>query len=176
MTIADFSAKPVLRARKTARAEGAERRRSERMSLSLAAELIETQAGARISGRMSDCCMFGCFVDTINTFPDRTPVRVRVRKSGEIFEAEAVVAYSQMRLGMGLAFTYIPQEGRRMLESWIARGAEQTIHGMSLAAPEHEHRALVNQTKRFEKLVRLLSEKGVLNEAEAREFIDNIIL
>lgn len=176
MTITDFSTKPSARSRKPTKTRGPERRASDRVSLSLAAELIETQAGARISGRLSDCCMFGCFVDTINTFPDRTPVRVRLRKGSEIFEAEAIVAYSQLRLGMGLAFTYISQEGRRTLESWIAGGTEQPVHGISPATAEQEHRATATQSKRFEKLVRLLAEKGILKDAEAREFLGNSIL
>jgi hypothetical protein len=154
----------------------AERRGAERVSLSVAAELIEPQAGAKITGRMSDCCMFGCFVDTINTFPDRTPVRLRLYKGTELFRAEAIVAYSQLRLGMGLAFTYISQEDRRLLESWIAHGAEQPIHGMQQPAPEPGFRANKYQSERFEKLVLLLAEKGILKEADVRELLGNYIL
>ncbi len=176
MTISDSSAKHGARTRKPARAEGEERRVSDRVILSLAAELIESQAGARISGRMSDCCMFGCFVDTINTFPDKTTVRLRLRKGADMFEAEAVVAYSQLRLGMGLAFTYISQENRRKLESWIAGASDQQVHGMAAAATDPEHRVQANQSKRFERLVRLLAEKGILKDADARELLGNPML
>jgi hypothetical protein len=176
MTISDLSAKPGARKRKVARDEATERRVSDRVILSLAAELIESQAGAKISGRMSDCCMFGCFVDTINTFPDKTTVRLRLRKGAEMFEAEAIVAYSQVRLGMGLAFTYISQENRRMLESWIAGASDKPIHGMAAAARDPEHREQPIQSKRFERLVRLLAEKGILRDADARELLGGPLL
>ncbi len=164
------------RAQNARRTETAERRGAERVSLTLAAELIEIPAGARITGRMSDCCMFGCFVDTLNTFPDRTPVRLRLLKGHQMFEAEAVVAYSQVRLGMGLAFTYISQENRRLLEFWIAHGTEQPIHGIAAAAPAPENLAAADPTRRFEKLVRMLNEKGVLKDVEARELLGSNIV
>jgi hypothetical protein len=176
MTKSNLPARPGTRMRDAARTEVAERRGADRVSLSVAAELIEMPAGARIAGRMSDCCMFGCFVDTINTFPDRTIVRLHLRKGKEMFEAEAVVAYTQLRLGMGLAFTYVSQENKRLLESWIVRGPEQPIHGMAPTALEPEPRSLTSQSERFEKLVWLLVVKGILKEAEAREVLGNYIL
>jgi hypothetical protein len=120
--------------------------------------------------------MFGCFVDTINTFPDRAAVRLRLRKGHEMFEAEAVVAYSQLRLGMGLAFTYVSQENRRVLESWMARGVDQQIHGMSPAPPDPEIRMMTSQSGQFEKLVHILVAKGILKEMEARELLGNYII
>ncbi len=176
MASSSLSMRPRARMGKGARTETSERRASDRVFLTLAAELIAMPAGARITGRMSDCCMFGCFVDTINTFPDRSTVRLCLRKGNEIFEAEAVVAYSQLRLGMGLAFTSISQENRRLLESWMALGTKQPIHGMASTALEPEHRAPTSQSERFEKLVRLLATKGILKETEARELIGDHIL
>jgi hypothetical protein len=120
--------------------------------------------------------MFGCFVDTINTFPDRAAVRLRLRKGHEAFEAEALVAYSQLRLGMGLAFTYVSQENRRVLESWMARGVDQQIHGMSPAPLDPENRVITTQSEQFERLVHLLVAKGILKETEARELIGNHII
>jgi hypothetical protein len=169
-------AKSDTRMRDASQTATAERRGAKRVSLSVAAELVETQAGAKITGRMSDCCNFGCFVDTINTFPDRTAVRLRLHNGTELFRAEAVVAYSQLRLGMGLAFTNVSQEDRRILESWIMRGGEQQIHAMQQPAPDFETRAIRIQSKQFEKLVRLLAEKGVLKEADARDLLGSLIL
>jgi hypothetical protein len=176
MTDPKLTTKPGVRTRDAAQTATAERRGAERVSLSVAAELTDIQAGAKISGRMSDCCMFGCFVDTINTFPDRTAVRLQLNNGTELFSAEAVVAYSQLRLGMGLAFTHVSQEDRRLLETWIAHGGNQTIHGVQQPAPDPEIRVTKNQSKKFEKLVQLLSEKGILKDAEARELLGNYIL
>ncbi len=158
------------------RSLAAERRGAERVSLTLAAELIEIPDGARITGRMSDCCMFGCFVDSINTFPDRTTVRLRLRKGHEMFEAEAVVAYSQFQLGMGVAFTYVSQQNRRVLESWMARGMGHSTHEMTASVLLPEQLAETDPSKQFEKLIRLLLEKGVLREADAREFLGRYVL
>jgi hypothetical protein len=171
MANSNSSAKPGNRIRESPRAETVERRSSDRVSLSMAAELFEMPAGARIAGRVSDCCMFGCFVDTIHTFPDRTPIRLRLHKGKELFEAEAVVAYSQLRLGMGIAFTYVSQENKRLLESWLSNGSDHPIHGMAPVVPEPELRPLTSQSEQFEKLVHLLVVKGILKEAEARELL-----
>jgi hypothetical protein len=168
--------RPGTRTQTAKRTLAAERRAVERVSMTLAAELIEMPAGARITGRMSDCCLFGCFVDTINIFPDRTAVWLRLRKGNEMFEAEAVVSYSQLRLGMGVAFTYVSQENRRVLESWMMPGTEHSIHEMAATAPAPEHRVVVDQSKQFEKLIRLLAEKGFLKDAEARELLGKYIL
>jgi hypothetical protein len=176
MTIADLSTKQSAKTRKTPRVAGTEQRASDRVSMSLVANLVEMQGGTKISGRMSDCCMFGCFVDTINTFPDKTAVRMRLVNGTEKFEAEAIVAYSQLRLGMGLAFTYISQEDRRMLESWIVRATHQPVHGIGAAAADPEHREEAGQSKRFEKLVRLLAEKGILKDADAHELLGGPML
>jgi hypothetical protein len=120
--------------------------------------------------------MVDCFVDTINTFPDRTPVQLRLNKGTEVFRAQAVVAYSQHRLGMGLAFTSVSPADRRLLESWIANGPEQSVHGMHQPSPDLDDRATKGQSERFEKLVRLLAEKGVLKEADARDLLGTDIL
>jgi len=146
--------------------------------MTLAAELMELPAGARITGRMSDCCIYGCFVDTINTFADRTAVRLRLRRGQEMFEAEAVVAFSQMRLGMGLAFSYVSQENYRLLEFWLANGTEQPFLGNSapIRAMAPVNQMAIDPNRRFEKLVRMLNEKGVLKDGEVRELLETYFL
>jgi hypothetical protein len=176
MAISNSPIKPGTRSLSAKRTLAAERRRVERLSLTLAAELIELPAGARIAGRMSDCCLFGCFVDTINTFPDGTRIRLRLRKGNEMFEAEGVVAYSQLRLGMGIAFTLISQENRQVLESWMARGIDQQIHGIAPMSSEPEFRTATSKSDQFEKLVHLLVVKGILKDAEVRELLGNTLV
>jgi hypothetical protein len=176
MVKSSFSLGPGTRTKTAKQIQTVERRTAERMRLTLAAELMEMPAGARIKGRMSDCCMFGCFVDTINTFPDRTAVRLRLWKGQEMFEAEAVVAYSQLQLGMGVAFTYVSQENRRLLESWMARGKDQQMHGMAPVSPEPELRAMTSQSEQFSRLVYLMVAKGILKDAEVRELLGNSVI
>jgi hypothetical protein len=63
-------------------------------------------------------------------------VNVRiVRGSGE-FEASAVVSYAHPSMGMGLAFTEIKPEQRKILRSWIAELSGQKFEEpASVATP-----------------------------------------
>jgi len=117
MTNRNTFPEPAPRAQDASKVEPANRRSADRVPLTVSAELIEMQAGARITGRMADCSMLGCFVDTINSFPARTPVRMRLRKGDITLDADARVVFTQPRLGMGVAFTYVSSENRRLLES-----------------------------------------------------------
>ena len=96
-------------------------RRFARYSFIAAAEVISLETDTRLSSQTSELGMGGCYVDTLNPFPEGTLVRVRIVKDNGSFESSAKVVYVLPGFGMGLAFTEVPHdEQRRMLEKWIA--------------------------------------------------------
>jgi hypothetical protein len=103
----------------TAEAKPLERRRNPRFAFIADLQVFEPNSGIAIQGRTSDLSCGGCYVDTINPLPPTTSVKLRLTKWDRSFEAHALVVYSAVGMGMGLAFVAVDQEQRRTLESWM---------------------------------------------------------
>lgn len=82
-------------------------------------------SSTKLSARISEIGLGGCYVDTLNPFPEGTLVRVRILRDGGAFETQAKVVYTDMRFGMGLAFIEIPPNQRSILENWLAELVSQ---------------------------------------------------
>ncbi len=95
-------------------------RRFARYSFIAAAEVMSLNTDTRLSSQTSELGMGGCYVDTLNPFPEGTLVRVRIVRDDGSFESSAKVVYILPGFGMGLAFTDVTHEQRLMLEKWIA--------------------------------------------------------
>lgn len=61
----------------------------------------------------------GCYVDSLNPFPEATLVGVKLLRDCGVFEAKARVAYCDPGFGMGLAFTDMTPDHRSLLEAWL---------------------------------------------------------
>lgn len=96
-----------------------ERRRAARFPFIAAAELVDENSGSRMSTRISDLSVVGCYVDTINPFPDGTPVQVKIFANALSFEAPAKVVYSHLHLGMGLSFREVQPNFQNVLQAWL---------------------------------------------------------
>jgi hypothetical protein len=83
-------------------------------------EVIERESETQLSARTSEIGLGGCYVDTLNPFPTGTLVIVRINRDGGVFECEAKVVYIHANCGMGIAFTNIALDQRRLLQNWIA--------------------------------------------------------
>ena len=100
-----------------------ERRRAARHPFIASAEVEDVAVGSRLPSRISDLSAGGCYVDTVNPFPDGTDVRVRIFTDTRRFEARATVAYSHLHLGMGLNFREVAPEHQAILQSWLPADA-----------------------------------------------------
>ena len=89
------------------------------------AELLEEISGARMSSRISDLSLNGCYVDTINPLPDGTLVHLRIFTETHAFEAPATVVHSQAFLGMGMKFRDVQPESVEVLRLWLPEAADQ---------------------------------------------------
>jgi len=103
----------------------AKQRAVRRCLLVASAEVTELHSGTRLSGRTSEIGLGGCYVDSLNPFPEGTLVWLRILRDQGVFEAKAKVVYCHPRFGMGLAFTEMIPEQRSRLEAWLAEIVSQ---------------------------------------------------
>ena len=104
-----------------------DRRAAPRFALILVAEITELPSGTKLSARSSDLSRSGCYIDTLNPLPNGSPVRVRLVRGGDAFEASGKVVYVSRGLGMGIAFDEsIPPNQLAILDRWLAEAAKQT--------------------------------------------------
>ena len=102
-----------------------ERRRTPRFPFIASAEIHDENSGSRLPTRVSDISAQGCYVDTVNPFPDGTPVRVKIYTNTHEFEAPATVAYALMHLGMGLSFREVKPDSLAILQNWLPTEAQE---------------------------------------------------
>jgi PilZ domain len=164
---------------KTVEVQETERRIAERHMFTASAEVIELVSGARFCTRTTDLGPGGCFVDTTVPFPVGSKLRIALQKGKNTFQTAGTVVYSQVGLGMGIAFEDHDPEQRLALAEWLAdiTGDRQIIQEMArmpqiaAADPRHgsERAALV-------RLVRLMIGKGILTEAEGTSVLHEPVL
>ena len=151
-----------------------DRRRSPRYSLTAPAEVTELRTKATIGGRCTDLSSGGCYVDTLSPFPQGTEVRIRIVQEPRSFLCEATVAFGQMGMGMGLAFTTIMPSELRKLTEWLQDLSCESLPSQQLpmasnSSPQEEtlkaDRNVLNQ------LISLLIRKRVINDQEGTELL-----
>ena len=106
--------------RDDASASAAKKRAVRRCQLVASTEVTDRETQTQLSARVSEIGLGGCYVDTLSPFPDGTLVHIRIIRDGGAFECEAKVVYVHQSFGMGIAFTNIAVDQRRLLENWIA--------------------------------------------------------
>ena len=91
-----------------------------RCSIVASAEVTDLKSGARLSARISELAIGGCYVDALNPFPEGAIATIKITRDQGVFESNAKVVYRHDGFGMGLAFTEIAPEQRSILEDWLA--------------------------------------------------------
>ena len=97
----------------------AKRRSVRRCPLVASAEVTELSSGTLLSGRSSELGLGGCYIDSLNPFPEGTLVGLKIFRDQGVFETKAKVLYCDPRFGMGLAFKDITPDQRSLLEAWL---------------------------------------------------------
>ncbi len=82
-------------------------------------------SGTLLSGRSSELGLGGCYVDSLNPFPEGTLVTLKILRDQGVFETKARVVYCDPRFGMGLAFTDMTPDQRSLLEAWLTEIVSQ---------------------------------------------------
>ena len=91
-----------------------------RCPLVASAEVTDLHSGTRLSARISEVSVGGCYVDALTPFPEGTMVRLRIIRDQGAFESSGKVVYTHANFGMGVAFTDVTADQRSILEAWIA--------------------------------------------------------
>jgi hypothetical protein len=150
----------------------AERRRTERFPFSAAVDLTEAQTGAKVSGRTSDLGLGGCYIDTLNPFPMGTEVKVRILKGNESFEAQARVTFSQIGMGMGVAFTAAQPSQVRTFQKWMQEiSPTPPVEVANSTEPASTENSQTQSSAALSELILTLMKKQVLSDAEGKELL-----
>jgi len=91
-----------------------------RCAFTASAEVMDHGSQSKLSARTSEIGLGGCYVDTLSPFADGTLVHIRIIRDVGVFESDAKVVYVHDGFGMGLAFTNISLDQRRLLQGWLA--------------------------------------------------------
>ncbi len=156
----------------TVGAEVAERRAINRYPFTAAAEVIDSRTGSQISARTADMGLGGCYLDTMNPFPEGTLVQLRIHIGNSVFETSARVAYVHAGLGMGLVFTDLTLEKVSQLDSPLSEiGGQKESLADSSPSARGTKSSSPEQGTPFANLVRLLIRKGILTEQEGAKLL-----
>jgi hypothetical protein len=156
-----------------------ERRRNSRWRFTAAVSVLEPVSGACIQAHTMDLGPGGCFIDTMNSFPPGTKVEVRLTKDGKSVEADAVVACSQVGVGMGLSLTTIAPGHRAVLDHWFAelRGeVSPVLHTLDEVKDDQVSNTSKTETDyALEELLVMLMRKGLLSEEEGEPILRRLL-
>ena len=100
-------------------------RRAPRFLLVDTAYFGEARAQGTNRARTNDVSLNGCYLETMNSLPVGTLIRVRLELGGSPFEAIARVVHAQPHMGMGVEFVEIEPRYLLVLQTWLAQAAAQ---------------------------------------------------
>ena len=89
-------------------------------SLVVDIEITDVHLGVQIRARTTMLSLLGCVVDTLEVFPMGLSVDVRLFHRGAEVRTLGRVLYARPDLGMGLAFTSLEPDDKRILDWWVA--------------------------------------------------------
>jgi|SRR5579862_8312451 len=154
----------------TGRPTGAERRTAQRFSLVATAEIADIGSGTRLSGRVSDLSLSGCYMDVMTPFAEKSRIHLRIKYNAQSVELTGTVRFSHSGLGMGTGFESISPTQMETLGSWIAMLTSGQVAQIEPTKPEVVPDAAPRTTgtnqKAFDNLTSLLVRKGILTPAE----------
>jgi len=100
-----------------------ERRRVSRHFFSAQAELLEPESNSRVTSRVSELSLYGCYLDMMNPFPPDTVVTLRVTANDETFVSKSRIVYATPNVGSGATFLEVPSAAQALLERWLEQAA-----------------------------------------------------
>ena len=153
-----------------ASAQNSSERRSEpRTTLIAQAEVADIASGVKLSARVSDLSLSGCYLDALTPLPEGSQVHIRISFNDERLALPAIIRFSHPGLGMGVRFEAPTGEQMQILHNWlIAIGADRPDR-WAAAAPGAA--AEKDSRKVLQDLISLLNRKGIVNKEEAAQLL-----
>src|SRR5271169_865287 len=96
-----------------------ERRRTPRYPFTGAVEMRKGTSEDKITAKVSELSLNGCFVETEDPYPIGTGLTVKVYTPTEFFEGQASVIYVEEKAGMGLMFRETKPYYLAVLRKWL---------------------------------------------------------
>jgi PilZ domain len=96
-----------------------ERRRTPRYVFFASAELYEEKSEVRLSSRVSELSLNGCYLDMMNPFPVNTMILLKIWAEEMLFATKGKIIYSQPNMGAGVVFLETEPKYMPILEHWL---------------------------------------------------------
>jgi PilZ domain len=96
-----------------------DRRSNPRYPFVAAAEVVDEVSGAKITTRVSELSLHGCYLDMVNPLPQGTAVIVKIFTDTDFFEAQGTTVYSHQHLGIGVTFRDVKPFYMAILQKWL---------------------------------------------------------
>jgi hypothetical protein len=153
-------------------ATAVERRDAPRYAFICPVELTDLRGDARITARTVDLSLHGCYIDTLNPFPEGTRVRLRLTKNDRRLELQARVTCCHVGSGMGLVFEQATSEQTGTLVSWLQSTSSHEEASVPTAPPAAAPQNAPREIAQFAaKLLKILEQKGILTRSESAEIL-----
>jgi hypothetical protein len=98
-----------------------ERRRFPRFSFVAHAIVLDVASDMKVTARVSELSVNGCYMDMINPLPFDTVVQIEITHEGKVFRSRGKAIYSHPNMGMGLLFTGVTPENQAIVEEWTRK-------------------------------------------------------
>ncbi|MGC1417168.1 MAG: PilZ domain-containing protein [Candidatus Acidiferrum sp.] len=100
-----------------------ERRRTPRYPFAATADLIQKDAKAGISAKITELSLYGCFVEMPDPLEKGSAVFLKVYSNGKFFESHGVVVYAHPAQGIGVCFQNVNPHYLMVLKQWLIEAA-----------------------------------------------------
>ena len=169
---------------------GSERRRFPRFSCRIETMVAEEGGSIRLSGKVSDISLGGCYVEMLSPLPVTAPVELTLNPGGLTLRLHGLVLTSEIGMGMGISFTTVSPEDfeslREMVSPTPAQPWDPEIPEPPAKAPplvptrrSTDKRLASHGTpstqETLEAIVRILLRKGLLSEDELAVEYDKLL-
>lgn len=148
----------------------AERRDAARYPFICPVKVMDSGGNTGMHARTADLSLHGCYIDTLNPFPQGTQVRLQLTKNDQHLELQARVTACHVGSGMGLMFEQLTPEQNSILRAWLEGTPAREENPFRAAPAVDATRDVAKANARFAaSLVKVLERKGILTHSEAAE-------
>lgn len=103
--------------------QGSDRREVPRYPFVASAEETDVSTQTKLSARVSELSLRGCYLDMLNPFPKATEIRLAIFHGDAKFTPLATVVYSQPHMGMGILFKAVEPGPLEVLRTWLTESS-----------------------------------------------------
>jgi hypothetical protein len=157
-----------------------ERRFALRHSVSAKAKLTDLATKTDLEGRCSDLSVAGCYIDTLNPFPEKASVHLQLTNTQNTLDVDAHVITHHIGMGMGLVFDGLGPEQTMVLVNWLSKRTAQPLLVVEQSAstkPSAPSQPLGSSDRALvAKLLRMLESNGNLTKDDISKLLSEPVI